>query len=115
MHPNSKTVTRSRRDSSVVVNSVIRNTYILLSLSLVFSAITAYIGVKTNATYIPFMLMILIYFGLFALVNSFKNSPFGIVAVFALTGFLSSSSLFGLYILTSPYWPIKSFFIRALV
>ncbi len=87
-HHHAKTVVRSRSESAIVANKVIKNTYILLSLSLVFSAATAFIGVKTNAVFLPPMMTIIIYFGLFFLVNSLRNSALGILAVFALTGFL---------------------------
>ena len=73
--------------STLSANSIIRNTYILLSATLTFSAFTAWIAMLTNATPIG-MLSILIYFGLFYLTAKFKDNALGIVMVFALTGFM---------------------------
>lgn len=71
----------------VVANSVIRNTYILLSMTLLFSALTAFISSVTNAPYVGLGLGLLINFGLIYLVNSLRNSAWGILAVFIFTGF----------------------------
>lgn len=87
MVQNTKTVSR-RQESVLATNSVIRNTYALLSMTLIFSAFTAFIGVKTNAVFMSPMLVLLGYFGLFYLVHALKNSSWGLLAVFALTGFM---------------------------
>lgn len=81
------TIGRSTRDSVVATNSVIRNTYILLSATLAFSALMAGVSMVTNAPPIGF-LGILAYFGLLYLVQATANSGWGIASVFALTGFL---------------------------
>jgi modulator of FtsH protease len=80
-------VTRSRSESVLATNSVIRNTYILLGASLLFSAAMAAVAMATNAPSLG-LGTLLIYFGLLFLVNATKNSGFGIVSVFALTGFM---------------------------
>jgi modulator of FtsH protease len=72
---------------SLLVNKVIRNTYILLSFILLFSSLTAWFSVVMHAKSIGF-LSIFIYFGLYYLVNLFKNSVYGIVFLFILTGFM---------------------------
>lgn len=71
----------------VITNSVIRNTYILLSLTLLFSAFTAFISSVTNAPYIGVGASLIINFGLIYLVNALRNSAWGILAVFTFTGF----------------------------
>lgn len=81
------TVTRAHLDSILETNSVIKNTYILLGASLSFSALTAYLAMITNAKGLG-LATILIYFGLFFLINATKNSVWGIVSVFAFTGFM---------------------------
>lgn len=81
------TVTRVRSESIFETNSVIRNTYILLGTSLSFSAMMAWIAMATNAPSYGFG-SILLYFGLLFFINATRNSVWGIVGVFALTGLL---------------------------
>lgn len=67
---------------------VLRNTYALLSMTLLFSAVTAS---ATAALGIPgpgLVLTLVGYFGLLFLVNKTQNSAAGIASVFALTGFM---------------------------
>ncbi len=80
-------LTRSRAESILETNSVIRNTYILLAMSLCFSALTAYVAMITNAKPLG-LVVFLVYFGLIFLINATRNSPLGIVSVFAFTGFM---------------------------
>lgn len=84
--------TVERAGSGVVLqtNSVIRNTYILLSLTLLFSAATAWLSMATGAAPMGFG-SILVYFGLLYLTQMLRNSVWGIVSIFALTGFLGYS------------------------
>ena len=87
MQKNMGAVVRVGGESVLATNKVIKNTYILLSMTLLFSAFTAYLAVISNAPNLG-MLSLVGYFGLFFLVNALKNSSFGVLAVFALTGFL---------------------------
>lgn len=80
-------VTRTRSESVLQTNSVIRNTYILLGASLLFSAAMAGLAMATNAPSLG-LITIAGYFGLLFLVNATRNSAFGILSVFALTGFM---------------------------
>ena len=67
---------------------VLRNTYMLLSMTLLFSALTA--G-ATIAFAIPgpgIFLTLIGYFGLLFATNKLRNSAWGIASVFALTGFM---------------------------
>ena len=84
---NPSTTLDTSQTSVLVTNKVIRNTYILLSLSLLFSAAMAGVSMVLNVPPMGF-LTILVYFGLLMLVNTFRNSSIGILCVFALTGFL---------------------------
>lgn len=82
-------VLASRSESSVLVtNTVLRNTYILLGMTLIFSAITAGLSMMANAAVPSPWLVLIGYFGLLFLTNSLRNSPWGILSVFALTGFM---------------------------
>ena len=72
-------------------NKVLRNTYLLLSLTLLFSAFTAFLAMTTGAGFINPILMLVVYIGLLFGINATKNSPWGIVLTFALTGLLGYS------------------------
>jgi len=87
MQKSVNTVTRARSGLVIETNSVIRNTYILLSLTLAFSAFTAWLSMKTQAAPMGFG-MILVYFALLFVTQSLRNSVWGIVAIFAFTGFM---------------------------
>ncbi len=80
-------VQRARQESILATNSVIRNTYILLALSLTFSAAMAAFAMVINAPPLGFITFIG-YFGLLFFIQAFRNSALGIVGVFALTGFM---------------------------
>ena len=69
-------------------NKVLRNTYMLLSLTLLFSAFTAGIAMATNAAPLHWLVTLGGYFGLLFVVTRLRNSVWGLAAVFALTGFL---------------------------
>lgn len=72
----------------VVVNKVLRNTYFLLSLTLMFSALVAYFSMINNVAPPNLIVMLVGMFGLSYLTSAFQNSGFGIVCVFAFTGFM---------------------------
>ncbi len=87
MNPTPFTVAQ-RSESALVTNKVLRNTYLLLGMTLLFSAATAGYAMLTNAAPLNPWLTLLGYFGLLFLTNAVQNSPWGIAAVFALTGFM---------------------------
>ncbi|KPJ91574.1 MAG: hypothetical protein AMJ53_11345 [Gammaproteobacteria bacterium SG8_11] len=74
--------------SVLATNKVIRNTYTLLSMTLLFSALTAGIAVMTNMPPMNFIIVLAGYFGLLFATHKFANSAMGLVFVFALTGFM---------------------------
>ncbi len=65
---------------------VLRNTYMLLGMTLAFSALTAFLNM--NGTHPGFLITIVGYIGLLFATYKLKNSPWGIVTTFALTGFM---------------------------
>ena len=77
-----------KQTSILATNKVIRNTYILLSMTLLFSAATAGISMKLDLPHPGFIITLVGYFGLLFLTTKFRNSSLGIVCVFALTGFM---------------------------
>jgi modulator of FtsH protease len=75
-------------DEAPVVNKVLRNTYLLLSMTLLFSGLTAGVAMATNAAPLHWLITLGGYFGLLFVVTRLRNSVWGLAAVFALTGFL---------------------------
>jgi len=80
------TVVRSQ-DSVLATNKLLRNTYSLLAMTLVFSALTAGVSMAMNFPHMG-LLTLVGYFGLLFLTMKLRNSAWGIVSVFALTGFM---------------------------
>jgi modulator of FtsH protease len=68
-------------------HKVLRNTYMLLSMTLLFSAGMAAVAMAMDAPYMGWIPLI-ISFGLLFAISKFKNSGWGIVLVFAFTGIL---------------------------
>jgi modulator of FtsH protease len=73
--------------TSVEVNRVLKNTYFLLGLTLLFSALTASLAVAMHAPPMGFF-GIIIMFGLLFLVQSTARSAWGIATTFLFTGFM---------------------------
>jgi len=82
-----KTVVQSQ-PSVLATNKVIRNTYILLSRTLLFSALCAGVAVAMNMPPMGLLITLAGYFGLLFLTTKFRDSGLGLVFVFALTGFM---------------------------
>jgi modulator of FtsH protease len=72
----------------LATNRVLRNTYALLALTLLFSSVTAGITMALNLPHPGLVLTLAGYFGLLFLTTRFRNSGLGLVMVFALTGFM---------------------------
>jgi len=77
--------------SKVEMNKVLRNTYALLSMTLLFSAVMAGVSMAMNWPYPSFIVVLGGYFGLLFLTAKLRNSAWGILAVFALTGFMGAT------------------------
>ena len=81
--------TTARTQTTVLAtNKVIRNTYTLLSMTLLFSALTAGVSMVLNLLHPGLLLTLGGYFGLLFLTAKFRNSSLGLAFVFALTGFM---------------------------
>ena len=81
-------VAQSGSASVIATNAVIRNTYLLLSLTLLFSALTAGAAVALRLPHPGLIVTLIGYFALLFLTNRLRNSGWGVVSVFALTGFM---------------------------
>ncbi|HKK14680.1 MAG TPA: Bax inhibitor-1/YccA family protein [Gammaproteobacteria bacterium] len=87
MTPFERAVARPEREA-LATNKVVRNTYTLLSLTLLFSALTAGVSMALNLPHPGLIITLVGYFGLLFLTTKFRNSALGLVFVFALTGFM---------------------------
>ena len=87
MNSNQFTIARPRT-SVLETNKVLRNTYILLSMTLLFSAGTAGLSMALDLPRFGMLITFGGYFGLLFLTTKFRNSAMGLVCVFALTGFM---------------------------
>lgn len=74
--------------TTVQINKVLRNTYALLSMTLLFSAVMAAVSMAMNWPPMGIMMVLAGYFGLLFLTTKLRNSAWGILSVFALTGFM---------------------------
>ena len=83
MNPNTQT-----QSAGLSTNKVLRNTYSLLSMTLLFSALTAGTSMALNLPHPGIILTLAGYFGLLFATAKFRNSSMGLVFVFALTGFM---------------------------
>ncbi len=81
------TVVRSQQ-SAVQTNKLLRNTYSLLAMTLLFSAMTAGLSMALNLPHPGIIITLVGYFVLLFLTSKLRNSAWGIVSVFALTGFM---------------------------
>jgi len=96
--------TTARRSESVLaVNKVLRNTYMLLGLTLAFSAATAAFAMASNAAPVNVWVMLIGFYGLLFLTHKLANSAWGLLSVFALTGFMGYTlgPILGFYMATA--------------
>ena len=91
-------------EAGLAGNRVLRNTYLLLSATLAFSAITAGTALAFSLPHPGLILTLVGYFGLLFGVYKTRNSALGIAFVFALTGFLGYTlgPILGFYLKAVP-------------
>jgi modulator of FtsH protease len=88
MNQNYSTVSQ-RSTSAIATNKVLRNTYLLLSMTLLFSGFTAAISMLMNTPPMTYLISVIggMVIAMFVLPR-FANSPAGIGIVFLITGML---------------------------
>jgi modulator of FtsH protease len=74
--------------SLLSTHTVLRNTYFLLSLTLLFSGLVAWAAMVTNAPYPGFILSLAGIFGLYFLTLKTSKSSWGLLSIFLFTGFI---------------------------
>ncbi|MGA0344892.1 MAG: Bax inhibitor-1/YccA family protein [Gammaproteobacteria bacterium] len=101
---NRQTLSASRPVAQgVEFNKVLKNTYALLSATLLFSALTAGLSMMMGWPHPGLIVTLVGYFGLLFLAGKFRNSALGLVFVFGLTGFMGLT-----------LGPIISFYVNAI-
>ena len=70
------------------VSRVLRNTYGLLALTLAFSGVMAFVAQQMRVGYPNIFVVLIGFYGLFFLTNKLRDSAWGLVSAFALTGFM---------------------------
>ncbi|MCI0996610.1 Bax inhibitor-1/YccA family protein [Pseudomonas corrugata] len=81
-------VNNSVQAEQLEVSRVLRNTYGLLALTLAFSGVMAYVAQQMHVGYPNVFVVLIGFYGLFFLTNKLRDSGWGLVSAFALTGFM---------------------------
>jgi modulator of FtsH protease len=79
------------RSSAIEINKVLKNTYMLLSMTLAFSAVTAGVSMAMGLSHMAALVMTLVSFGLLFVVNKNADKASGIFWIFAFTGLMGAS------------------------
>lgn len=90
MRYDASTSQTASRALSASAQKVLRNTYLLLGMTLAFSALTAFFSFVTGLQLNIFVFFIGVY-GLMFLTHKLADSVWGILSVFAFTGFMGLS------------------------
>ena len=85
---NAHSISKHSEQSVLQTNKVIRNTYMLLAMTLVFSAITAGISMAINPPFIMYLGSVIASFGLLFVLNKKQNTAAALPLVFGFTGLL---------------------------
>ena len=81
-------VIASRAAGAVQIDKVLRNTYMLLSMTLAFSALMAGVSMAMGAPYLGPIVTLVGFFGLVFAVHKTAESTLGLLFTFLLTGFM---------------------------
>ena len=78
-------------ESVLSTNKVLKNTYLLLGMTLLFSAVTAGISMAMGLPHGAALILTLVGFGLLFVVNRMADTSKGLLAIFAFTGVMGAS------------------------
>ena len=78
-------------DSVIATNKVLKNTYMLLGMTLAFSAVTAGISMAMGLGHGAALVLSLVGFGLLFVVHKMADTSKGLLAIFAFTGVMGAS------------------------
>lgn len=79
------------QSSAIEINKVLRNTYMLLGMTLAFSAVTAGISMAMGLSHVAALVMTLAAFGLLFVVHKKADQASGIYWIFGFTGLMGAS------------------------
>ncbi len=79
------------QSSAIEINKVLRNTYMLLGMTLAFSAVTAGISMAMGLSHIAALVMTLVAFGTLFIVHKQADKANGLFWIFAFTGLMGAS------------------------
>lgn len=104
MNRNNASILNRRMESVLATNKVLRNTYLLLAMTLVFSGVMSYVSMAMGIRSINPIIFLIGSYGLMFLTNALQNSPMGIFAVFGFTGFMGFAlgPILNMYLLNIP-------------
>jgi len=88
MEYNSASVASQTGARSIEINKVLKNTYLLLSMTLIFSGLMSGLAIALNIGMINIFVNLIMMFGLLFAVNKTADSALGLVLVFAFTGWM---------------------------
>ncbi len=96
---------------TLATNKVIRNTYLLLSLTLAWSAVTAYASIQVGAPVVPWWMFMIFAVGMPWLIYANRNSAAGLVLSFVYTGIFGFmlGPIVGIYASFDPRIPVYAF------
>ena len=78
-------------ESALSTNKILRNTYMLLAMTLTFSAVMAGVAIAINLPQGAALILMLVGFGLLFAVHKMADTSKGIYAIFAFTGVMGAS------------------------
>ena len=80
-------ISQSKR-AGLANSRIISNTYLLLTLTLLTSTITAAVAMNIGARPVNWLLMLAVFIGMPFVINRFRNSVWGLVLTFMFTAFM---------------------------
>ena len=80
-------ISQSKR-AGLANSRIISNTYLLLTLTLLTSTITAAVAMNIGARPVNWLLMLAVFIGMPFVINRFRNSVWGLVLTFVFTAFM---------------------------
>ena len=87
MHEQDYALAHAQADQ-LQISKVLRNTYSLLAMTLVFSAVCAFFSAQLNLPHPGLIITLVGFYGLFFATVKLRDSGWGLLTTFALTGFM---------------------------
>ena len=100
---------------AIEVNQVLRNTYMLLALTIAFACVTGVAAIAMNLPPFNFIVYLVGFFGLSFLVNKTANSGWGLFWTFVFTGFIgvAAAPIIGYFVAVNPGIVAQAFGVTA--